>query len=646
MSVDAKASPMNPERLLGTLRAAAGRVGGARLLAVKLAADAFVTALATGATLAAASVLGGVETDWGRVVETGIGSGILAAPAYWAAGLYRPLLRVRDTQMPGRVVRAAALGTLAGGWLPAVALDHAASWLLVPLAFAVVATAMLGWRLAVAAIVIRAVTAPRGQRRPIIVYGAGQGGARFIEGLRGTDQIDVVAVVDDDPALAGRSLQGVRIHSSAGLPDLVRRLKATQVVLAMPSISFQQRLKIVDRLASIPIEVATLPPLEDIVAGRIAVTDLREVAAEDLLARAPIEADIDLIRQEITGRRILVTGAGGSIGSAICHQVVRHAPAAIIVLDRSEYALYRIDQELRGMVAARGANVEIVPVLGSVLDEGDLDRAFRNGVDVVYHAAAYKHVPLVEANAGAGVENNVFGTIRAAEAARRHRVGRFVMISTDKAVRPTSVMGASKRVAERALVALAAKGGAPRTAIVRFGNVLDSAGSVVPLFREQIRRGGPVTVTHPEVTRYFMTIPEAAELVIQAGAMAGGAVEVFHLDMGEPVKILDLARRFVQLSGRTVRDAAHPDGDIEIAFVGLRPGEKLYEELLVGTTSEATRHPRIFRAPDAGSAAVDPAPVLSEIARALEADDEAALRAALDHALADDFEQAPAPVTA
>ena len=382
--------------------------------------------------------------------------------------------------------------------------------------------------------------------------------------------------------------------------------------------------------------------LEDIVAGRIAVTDLRQVAPEDLLARAPIEADISLIRQEITGRRILVTGAGGSIGSAICHQVVRHAPAAIVVLDQSEFALYRIDQELRGMVAARGANIEIVPILGSVLQDSDLDRAFAGGIHVVYHAAAYKHVPLVEANPHTGVENNVFGTLRAAEAARRHGVARFVMISTDKAVRPTNVMGASKRVAEQVLVALAASGGGTRIAIVRFGNVLDSAGSVVPLFREQIRRGGPVTVTHPEVTRYFMTIPEAAELVIQAGAMAGRAVEVFHLDMGEPVRILDLARRFVQLSGRTVRDAEHPEGDIEIAFVGLRPGEKLYEELLVGTTSGATAHPRIFHAADAG-ASLAIAPVLADLGQAIATRDEAALRATLDRALAADFDQADLP---
>jgi FlaA1/EpsC-like NDP-sugar epimerase len=641
---------MNPERILAALRRAAEQLGGRRLLGVKLAADAGLTALAVGATIALADRLCNCGSGGVGPAIAGLGAGLLSAPAYWAAGLYRPLLRVRDSQMPGRVMRAAALGTVAGGWLAVLAVNHPQAWVVAPIGYALVSTVMLGWRIAAAAIVLRAVTPSRGARRPIIVYGAGQGGARFIEGLRGTDQLDVVAVVDDDPALAGRTLQGVTIHPSSRLPALVRRTKASQVVLAMPSISFQQRLKIIDRLARIPIEVATLPPLEDIVAGRIAVTDLREVTAEDLLARAPIEADIELIGHEITGRRILVTGAGGSIGSAICHQVVRHSPARIVVLDQSEYALYRIDQELRGMVAARGSDVEIVPVLGSVLDEADLDRALGHGIDVVYHAAAYKHVPLVEANALVGVENTVFGTIRAAEAARRHKVARFVMISTDKAVRPTSVMGASKRVAEQALVALAGEGGAPRTAIVRFGNVLDSAGSVVPLFRDQIRRGGPVTVTHPEVTRYFMTIPEAAELVIQAGAMAGGAVEVFHLDMGEPVKILDLARRFVQLSGRTVRDEENPDGDIEIAFVGLRPGEKLYEELLVGATSEPTRHPRIFRAPDAAAPAdgeaarpVGIAAALADLTRAVATRDEALLRQALDQALAADFALAEAP---
>lgn len=633
---------MTADRIPDALRRTADRLGGLRLLGVKLAADAALTSLAIGLTVALAHRFCGCGPAPLGILIAGAGAGLLAAPAYWAVGLYRPLLRVRDSQMPSRVLRAAALGTVAGGWMAMLAVDHRDAWMLAPVGFAFASTLLLGWRLAAEALVIRAIRSPGSENRAIIVYGAGQGGARFIEGLGGTNALVVVAVVDDDPTLAGRSLQGVRIHDSRRLPALVRRLKASQVVLAMPSITFQQRLKIIDRLASIPIEVATLPPLEDIVAGRIAVTDLRQVAPEDLLARAPIEADLSLIRQEITGRRILVTGAGGSIGAAICHQVVRHAPAAIVVLDQSEFALYRIDQELRGMVAARGASIEIVPILGSVLQDSDLDRAFAGGIHVVYHAAAYKHVPLVEANPHVGVENNVFGTLRAAEAARRHGVARFVMISTDKAVRPTNVMGASKRVAEQVLVALAATGGGPRIAIVRFGNVLDSAGSVVPLFREQIRRGGPVTVTHPEVTRYFMTIPEAAELVIQAGAMAGRAVEVFHLDMGEPVRILDLARRFVQLSGRTVRDAEHPEGDIEIAFVGLRPGEKLYEELLVGTTSGATAHPRIFHAADAG-ASLAMAPVLADLGKAIAARDEAALRATLDRALAADFEQADLP---
>jgi FlaA1/EpsC-like NDP-sugar epimerase len=633
---------MRPERILGTLRRAAGQLGGARLLAVKLTADVAATAL-TGAALAAVALsLCACGTGPLSAPPAGLGFGLVAGVAYWAAGLYRPLLRVRDTQMPGRVLKAAALGTAAGGWLPALAVPHPSAWLLIPVVFAFTSIALLAWRLAAAAVVTLAIRPPRASARPIIVYGAGAGGARFIDGLAGTDRFDVVAVIDDDPTLAGRTLQGVRVYPSTRLPALVRRNRVQQVVLAMPSISYSQRHKIMDRLAELAVEVATLPPLEDIVSGRIAVTDVREVAAEDLLARAPIEADLDLLRKEIAGRTILVTGAGGSIGSAICHQAVRHNPVRMVVMDQSEYALYRIDQELRGMVEARGTDVEIVPILGSVLNEADLDRAFAQGIDVVYHAAAYKHVPMVEANALVGVANNVFGTARTAAAAQRHGVGRFVLISTDKAVRPTSVMGASKRVAEQVLVGLAGAGGPTRFAIVRFGNVLDSAGSVVPLFREQIRKGGPVTVTHRDVTRYFMTIPEAAELVIQAGAMASGACEVFHLDMGEPVRIHDLARRFIQLSGRTVRDAANPDGDIAIEIVGLRPGEKLYEELLVGAASLPTAHPRIFRAPDAMGSGPAIGEVLRELDRAVAARDEGALRAALEHSLAGDFERGPA----
>ncbi|MEQ1890673.1 MAG: nucleoside-diphosphate sugar epimerase/dehydratase, partial [Alphaproteobacteria bacterium] len=349
------------------------------------------------------------------------------------------------------------------------------------------------------------------------------------------------------------------------------------------------------------VRVETAPTLEEIISGWHRVSDIRAVSPEELLSREPVAPDLALLARELRGKSVLVTGGGGSIGSALCRAVIAHAPAKLIIFEMSEFALYSVERELRGQIDARGGPTRLICLLGSVLDKAAINRAIAvHSPHIVYHAAAYKHVPLVEMNPIAGAENNIFGTLNAAEAARQHGVRKFVLISTDKAVRPTNVMGAAKRVAEKLVQALGQSGGKTSYSLVRFGNVLDSAGSVVPLFREQIRNGGPVTVTDPAMVRYFMTIPEAADLVIQAGAMARGDGDLFHLDMGDPVNVAELARKLIHLSGFSVREPGVGGGDIEIRFIGLRPGEKLFEELLVDGASTPTGHPRIFRA-DAGA---------------------------------------------
>jgi FlaA1/EpsC-like NDP-sugar epimerase len=375
-------------------------------------------------------------------------------------------------------------------------------------------------------------------------------------------------------------------------------------LLALPAITRSRRNEILNTLAPYKVAVRTLPSLNDLAQGKVNVSDLRELDIDDLLGREPVQPNALLLNLNIQGKTVVVTGAGGSIGSELCRQILAVAPAKLLLIEQSEFALYAIHQELEGKLAALdGATPPVlVPLLASVQDDDRMREILSTWhPDTVYHAAAYKHVPLVEHNPAAGIKNNVLGTLRTAQAAADNGVSDFVLISTDKAVRPTNVMGASKRLAEMALQALAAnQAGTVGTSgtkfsMVRFGNVLGSSGSVVPKFRQQIRDGGPITLTHPDVTRYFMTIPEAAQLVIQAGAMAKGG-DVFVLDMDQPVKIMDLARRMVELSGLTVKDEAHPEGDIAIEVTGLRPGEKLYEELLIGDNPKPTMHPRIMKA--------------------------------------------------
>ncbi|MCA3950722.1 polysaccharide biosynthesis protein [Vibrio vulnificus] len=434
----------------------------------------------------------------------------------------------------------------------------------------------------------------------VVIYGAGSTGRQLAIALRNAETYQVKGFIDNDPSLENTIIQGLTVHSSQQISRLVEKQEIEKILLAMPRATRSERKAIIDGLLHLPVEVLTVPDFKDIVNGNATVDELKDVAIEDLLGRDPVEPNPELMKANIHGKVVMVTGAGGSIGSELCRQIVRQKPKTLILFELSEYGLYEIDKELSGMVEAMQLEVEIIPLLGSVQRINRLSATMRAfGVQTVYHAAAYKHVPLVEYNVVEGVRNNVFGTYYSAKAAIEAGVESFVLISTDKAVRPTNVMGTSKRIAELALQALAAKENdkvnGTRFCMVRFGNVLGSSGSVIPLFKRQIEEGQAITVTHPDIIRYFMTIPEAAQLVIQAGAMGKGG-DVFVLDMGEPVKIVDLAKNLIQLSGLEVKSSDNPNGDIEIKFTGLRPGEKLYEELLIGDNVEGTDHERIMTA--------------------------------------------------
>lgn len=434
-----------------------------------------------------------------------------------------------------------------------------------------------------------------GKRPKVLVYGAGQSGRQLAMAMTNSLEMRVAGFLDDDDRLHGHVLNGLPIHNPDDLPALVPALGINAVLLAMPSITRKRRNEILEHIQAAHVAVRTLPSVTDLAQGKVSISDLRELDIDDLLGREPVAPNHLLLSKNVLGKIVMVTGAGGSIGSELCRQILNIGPQTLLLIEQSEFALYQIHQELEEKLAGR--DIAILPLLASVQDEGRIDQIMRTWKPhTVYHAAAYKHVPLVEHNPAEGIKNNVFGTLNTARAAEAHGVADFVLVSTDKAVRPTNIMGASKRMAEMLLQAIAASTDKTRFTMVRFGNVLGSSGSVVPKFRQQIRDGGPITLTHPDITRYFMTIPEAAQLVIQAGAMAGSGGNVFLLDMGSPVKIIDLARRIVDLSGLTVRDEHHPEGDIEIQITGLRPGEKLYEELLIGDNPMPTQHPRIMKA--------------------------------------------------
>ena len=437
---------------------------------------------------------------------------------------------------------------------------------------------------------------PRKRAARVVIYGAGDAGARLCSVLLGGPDYRPVAFVDDKKVMQGSSIHGIRVYDAGLLPDLVRQLRIERILLAMPTASRRRRREVITQLEPLGVHVQSMPNLSDLISGRAQMSELREVDVADLLGRDPVPPKPKLSGSCIRGKVVLVTGAGGSIGSELCRQIIRLSPSRLVLFEMSELALYTIERELEEVVEREKLSVEIVPLLGNAHHRHRVREVLSAfGVHTVYHAAAYKHVPIVEYNVVEGIHNNVIGTWYTAEAALETGVETFVLVSTDKAVNPANVMGATKRLAELVLQALQERTSQTRFCMVRFGNVLASSGSVVPLFQEQIRRGGPVTVTHPEVIRYFMTIPEAAQLVLQAGSMAKGG-DVFVLDMGRPVRIEDLARRMVNLMGLTVRDAAHPEGDIEIEYTGLRTAEKLFEELIIGSNVTGTDHAMVMRA--------------------------------------------------
>jgi FlaA1/EpsC-like NDP-sugar epimerase len=447
----------------------------------------------------------------------------------------------------------------------------------------------------------------------VVIYGAGDAGAHLVTALRGRGEFMPVAFIDDNSALHHSFINGLEVCPPRDLPNLIEEFGVSRVLLALPSVSRRRRLEIINQLEQLPVHVQTMPDMRDLAAGNARVDDIREVDITDLLGRDPVPPNPKLLDACIRGKSVMVTGAGGSIGSELCRQIVQLGPKRLVLMDLSEAALYMIDQALQELAQRKALEVEVVALIGSAHHRERVREVLETySVHTVYHAAAYKHVPLVEHNMIEGVHNNVFGTLHTAEAAIAAGVKSFVLVSTDKAVLPTNVMGATKRFAELVLQGLNQRGSQTTFSMVRFGNVLASSGSVVPLFREQIRNGGPVTVTHPEIFRYFMTIPEAASLVLQAGSMGTGG-DVFVLDMGKPVRIRDLALKMIHLMGLTVRDDENPDGDIEIRYTGLRPAEKLYEELLIGNDVSGTDHRSIMRAEEAFLPWDDLKPLLDQL---------------------------------
>lgn len=531
---------------------------------------------------------------WGVLVSS-IPATLLA---FWYFGLYRVVVRFITGRILIIVCEGAGLGAIA---------MYAARLLLdagvprsVPIIFAVFALLSVGGLRFMARTYFR--NPNHMNKKPVIIYGAGEAGLQLLNALFHGREYSPVALVDDDPALQNLGVGGLRVFSPESIPRLVQENAARVILLAIPSISRTRRREIVRSLEDLQLEIKTIPGMSDIISGKAKISELRTVYAEDLLGRDPVAPDNELLSKNITGHVVMVSGAGGSIGSELCRQILGQRPSTLVLYEVSEFALYTIEAELSATASRLQIPTKVVPILGSVQQNRRLEttiKAFR--VRTIYHAAAYKHVPLVEENVVEGIRNNVFGTLSIARAAQKLGVESFILISTDKAVRPTNIMGATKRIAELICQAHAEENSDTVFSMVRFGNVLGSSGSVIPRFRSQIESGGPITVTHKDINRYFMTIPEAAQLVIQAGALGKGG-DVFVLDMGEPVKIMDLAFSMVKLHGLTPYLVDHSDqilteeGDIPICVTGLRKGEKLYEELLIGNNPTPTTHPRIMTA--------------------------------------------------
>jgi FlaA1/EpsC-like NDP-sugar epimerase len=553
---------------------------------------------------------------------------LVALPVFIFTGLYRAIFRYAGSAAFMAIVRACLMFGIAYFMMFTVigvpGIPRTVGLLMPVLLFlAVGASRMVAryWLGGLYMQVLRSKSLPQ-----VVIYGAGKAGRQLAAALAHSPEMVVRRFVDDSAQLQGRTLNGLPIHPPSWLKANAAAHGITDVLLAIPSASHSRRAEILNELLSLQLHVRTLPGMADLAQGRVQVKDLMEVDIEDLLGRDPVAPVDDLLHRHVRGKVVLVTGAGGSIGSELCRQIGQLSPSTLLLVEWSEFALYAIHRELEQAAPA----VNVVPLLASVSDGARMRQIM--GVwrpDTVYHAAAYKHVPLVEHNPVEGLINNTLGTLTTALAARDHGVAQFVLVSTDKAVRPTNIMGASKRLAEMTLQGLAQQKPHTCFSMVRFGNVLGSSGSVVPLFRQQIEAGGPITLTHEDITRYFMTIPEAAQLVIQAGAMAEGG-DVFVLEMGEPVRIVDLARRMVELSGRTVCDEQNPEGDIELRITGLRPGEKLYEELLIGDNAMPTAHPRVMKAHEACPPWAELAQQIEELGVLLERNDVPAIKSKLE----------------
>lgn len=510
-------------------------------------------------------------------------------------GLYRAVIRFMGPRAMLAVIGGMSLSVLVLAAFNHFVAHHQIPWTALGIYWALALPWVGGSRFVARYLFLRR-SGARGTAARVAIYGAGNAGARVCSALLGGPDFEPVVFIDDKKSLQGSSINGIRIYGPDLLPDLVRRRRIDRILLAMPSVSRRRRREILTSLEPLGVHVQSLPNLSDLISGKAQINELCDVDVSDLLGRDPVPPRPRLSGSSIRGKCVLVTGAGGSIGSELCRQIIRLDPARLVLFEMSELALYNIQRELEEVAANEQLKAEIVPLLGNAHHRHRVREVLGTfGVQTIYHAAAYKHVPIVEHNVIEGIHNNVISTWYTAEAALETGVETFVLISTDKAVNPANVMGATKRLAELVLQALQERTTHTRFCMVRFGNVLASSGSVVPLFQEQIRRGGPVTVTHPDVIRYFMTIPEAAQLVLQAGSMAKGG-DVFVLDMGRPVRIDDLARRLINLMGLTVRDATNPEGDIEIEYTGLRTAEKLFEELLIGTNVTGTDHPMILRA--------------------------------------------------
>jgi UDP-N-acetylglucosamine 4,6-dehydratase len=553
--------------------------------------DAVALPLALGTAIALRS---GGAGDLARLGEAFLWVSLVGIAALSLFGLYRTVTRFIGVRVVGRILAAITLSAVAFGFLEGLTHAWHVRYSAIAIYWAFALLFVAGGRAAVQYVCL--IGLRTGTRKRIAIYGAGEAGARLSRFLIGGSEFEVVAFVDDHPSLHGNQINGIAVYPPEDLPALVINRRIDRVLLAMPSASRRRRREVLSDLEPLGVHVQSLPDLADIISGKARIDDLRDVDVADLLGRDPVPPDPKLIASCIRNKSVLVTGAGGSIGSELCRQILRVGPRRLVLCELSELALYNVERELREELAGDQRSVELVPLLGDAGDRRRMSEVLRTyDVQTVYHAAAYKHVPIVEHNIIQGLQNNVICTWSAAEAALEAGVERFVLVSTDKAVNPPNVMGASKRLAELVLQGMQERSDTTRFCMVRFGNVLGSSGSVVPLFREQIHRGGPVTVTHPQVVRYFMTIPEAAQLVIQAGSMATGG-DVFVLDMGQPVRIDDLARRMINLMGLTVRDADHPDGDVEIRYTGLRAAEKLFEELLIGDNVGGTEHPMIMRA--------------------------------------------------